>query len=305
MTMKTEKPIEFTMEKLHDSRFIHNLKSSHYVIMPVDLLFGYDTLTIQEKFFYACLVHYGNISVANGNVTENGQPIVYPAQRRLADEINLSQSTISRYTKSLAAVGLVEINDQGTGRHNWLTLFTPTEAEEKRSRQTPLEASGENSEGERDPDGLDKLKRPSKKNLKETRTPEEIVKTNMKRKAPYPKRRTKSVPDRRSAKTMADHFTTRYQEKFGGSSPLITGKEFKHFKDLIDHYGYDKVQEFVDFAVDYYDAFRRDKRLTDNLTVGMIYGFRGYLEEKVGQYAQKEAQPTPQPDEGVGDDSAW
>lgn len=293
MTMNTHRP-EHVTEKLRDSRFINKLKSSHYIILPVDMLFAYPELTIQEKFFYGCLVHYGNLSVANGNVTKEGHPIVYPSQRRLAEEIEISQPTVSRYTKKLAQVGLVKINEQGAGKHNWVTLYTPQDAQPPKAE--PEEVPEEGPKKEAPP-----IEGPPA-------TAKAIIDAHMARKPkarPPVKRRT--VPDRRNSKTMAEYYSARYGEVFKAKPPLMTGKEFKHFKDLIDHYGYDKVTEFVDFAIDYYEAFRRDKQLTGNPTVGMIYGFRNYLEEKVEQYygQQKEAKSVPVPDEGLGNDSAW
>ena len=113
-------------KQLKESAFIDKLKNNHYVICPKEILFGYENVTLQEKFAYLYLIQYGLFSIMNGHVDKDGNPIIYASQERLAKDMNVSQPTISRYCKKLEEAGLIAIYSQGNGASNYTTVFPPT-----------------------------------------------------------------------------------------------------------------------------------------------------------------------------------
>ena len=80
---------------LKNSPFIEQLKEDYYVICPKELLYGYPNLTMQEKLAYLYLIQYGLYSIINRIVDEEGNPIIYASQERLAKDMSVSQSTVS------------------------------------------------------------------------------------------------------------------------------------------------------------------------------------------------------------------
>jgi hypothetical protein len=305
--------------KLKDSPFIKKLKESHYIILPKEILFGYPELTMQEKLCYGYLVHYGNISIVNNNVDDNGNPIVYPSQTRLSNEMGISQSTVSRYVKKLEASKLVRINDLGNGKNNWVTVLSPgdlcTDESETDAQVNTEPMHGciqdirDTKTGESKKTGdvpvSDKLLKPSKRVTQSNQTVQDIISKHMSRqpKPTKPKENPsgKRVVDARNSKTLYQHYTEVYHKKFGSKPPASSGKDLKLLKDMINYYDYDRVVEFIDFAVLYFDTFQRDKRIQGKPTIGMIWGFRAYIEEKADIFKEK-----PETGNDTGEsDSEW
>ena len=89
------------------------------------------------------------------------------------------------------------------------------------------------------------------------------------------------IVDSRSSRTMLEYFSLR-SEKELGAKPLITmGKDTVLINKLINHYGYEHVVDMIDFTLEHFSTFQRDKRITGNPTIGIIYGFREYIIEKM------------------------
>jgi predicted transcriptional regulator len=85
-----------------------------------------------------------------------------------------------------------------------------------------------------------------------------------------------------NSNTMIAHFNESFKEHFSGAvSPIELQKDRSLIKKLVDHYGYDFTKEMVDWAFTNYAQFRREKKLDGVLTIGVIFGFRAYLQDKV------------------------
>ena len=95
--------------------------------------------------------------------------------------------------------------------------------------------------------------------------------------------------------TLLKYFGQRFYDTFEDQAPLVAGKDQKHLKDLIDHYGYDTTRQMVDWMFDNWHIFRREKKIQGVPTVGLLYGFRAYLQEKI-MYTKEE---------NTFEDSAW
>ena len=101
------------------------------------------------------------------------------------------------------------------------------------------------------------------------------------RKTPFlPKeKKPRKVPQ--NCHTLLKYFGQRFYDTFEDQAPLVTGKDQKHLKDLIDHYGYDTTRQMVDWMFDNWHIFRREKKIQGVPTVGLLYGFRAYVQEKI------------------------
>jgi hypothetical protein len=95
--------------------------------------------------------------------------------------------------------------------------------------------------------------------------------------------------------TLLKYFGQRFYDTFEDQAPLVAGKDQKHLKELIDHYGYDTTQQMVDWMFDNWHTFRREKKIQGVPTVGLLYGFRAYTQEKI-MYTKEE---------NTFEDSAW
>lgn len=82
--------------------------------------------------------------------------------------------------------------------------------------------------------------------------------------------------------TMIAYFSESFKEFFDGATPPIElQKDRGLMKKLIDHYEYDFVKEMIDWAFNNYAQFRREKKIDGVLTIGIIFGFRAYLQDKI------------------------
>ena len=50
---------------------------------------------------------------------------------------------------------------------------------------------------------------------------------------------------------------------------------------MIEHYSYDTVKAMVDWMFKNWARFRRECKITSVPTVGILFGFRGYLQENL------------------------
>lgn len=83
-----------------------------------------------------------------------------------------------------------------------------------------------------------------------------------------------------NANTIVAYFGEKFKETFGGIAPLELGKDRKLMKQMIEHYGYDTVKVYIDWMFRNWAQFRRDCKLNGVPTIGMLYGFRSYLQEQ-------------------------
>ena len=119
----------------------------------------------------------------------------------------------------------------------------------------------------------------------------EIRKVKMERKKNRPRKPAQN------ANTIVSYFGECFKDRFGGVPPLELEKDRALMKKMIEHYGYDMVVELIDWLFGNYAEFARDCKITGVPTIGMFFGFRGYLHEKI-LYTQESSVP----DEG---DSVW
>ena len=99
-----------------------------------------------------------------------------------------------------------------------------------------------------------------------------IERRNAKRKVP------RKIPQ--NANTIVAYFGEKFKETFGGIPPLELGKDRKLMKQMIEHYGYDTVKMYIDWMFRNWAQFRRDCKLNGVPTIGLLYGFRSYLQEQ-------------------------
>jgi hypothetical protein len=83
-----------------------------------------------------------------------------------------------------------------------------------------------------------------------------------------------------NANTIVAYFGEKFKETLGGIAPLELGKDRKLMKQMIEHYGYDTVKVYIDWMFRNWAQFRRDCKLNGVPTIGMLYGFRSYLQEQ-------------------------
>jgi hypothetical protein len=83
-----------------------------------------------------------------------------------------------------------------------------------------------------------------------------------------------------NANTIVAYFGEKFKETLGGMPPLELGKDRKLMKQMIEHYGYDTVKVYIDWMFRNWAKFRRDCKLNGVPTIGMLYGFRSYLQEQ-------------------------
>lgn len=311
-------------KQLKESPFIDQLKNNHYVICPKDILFGFPNVTMQEKFAYLYLIQYGLFSIMNGHVDKAGNPIIYASQERLAKDMNVSQPTVSRYCKKLEEEGLISIHSQGKGASNYTTVYPTTYAQVNtkpihpriqyiRDKETVENKNTDATASEVNESNSFSLKASKKDKAREERKTTtrkavtdvigEILSKPPKARTEKPKPSDKPIHDRRNSKTLFEHYSGTYEKHFEGKPPLSTGKDLKLLKDLITHYGYDTVVGMIDFTLENFSSFKRDKSIMGQPTIGVIYGFRAYLEEK--SKLMQETPPTNDHGQSGNEESAW
>lgn len=83
-----------------------------------------------------------------------------------------------------------------------------------------------------------------------------------------------------NANTATAYFASKFQETFGCVAPLELAKDRALMKKMIEHYSYDTVIVMIDWLFRNWAKFRRECNLTGVPTVGMLFGFRSYLQEQ-------------------------
>lgn len=72
-----------------------------------------------------------------------------------------------------------------------------------------------------------------------------------------------------------------FKEHFGGTPPLELEKDRALVKKMIDHYGFDYVKEMFLWTFKNWAVFVREKKIKGLPTVGVIFGFRSYIQSKI------------------------
>jgi hypothetical protein len=90
-------------------------------------------------------------------------------------------------------------------------------------------------------------------------------------------------PRKRSqnANTIIEYFNDQFKKTFGGVAPLELEKDRKLMKQMIEHYGYDMSVAMIEWLFRNWAKFRRECKVNGVPTVGLVFGFRSYLQEKV------------------------
>lgn len=96
-------------------------------------------------------------------------------------------------------------------------------------------------------------------------------------------RQAKNVkPIRKNSTAMLGLFTEMFRDTFNGAPPVLdSGKDRKLLKDMIDHYGYDTVADMMNWMFKDWGVFVRDCKLKGLPSIGLLFGFRSYLQEKI------------------------
>lgn len=85
-----------------------------------------------------------------------------------------------------------------------------------------------------------------------------------------------------NANTIITYYREEFKRCFGGTAPVETGKDRKLMKMLIENYGYDTTISMVDWVFANWAQFKRECRLTSVPTIGIMFGFIGYIQEQLG-----------------------
>lgn len=86
----------------------------------------------------------------------------------------------------------------------------------------------------------------------------------------------------RNSKTILALFKAESNRLFGGCVPFETGKDMKLLRTMIDELGYDTTLEMMNWMFRNWAEFNRECKLRPGLpTIGMFWGFRAYLMEKI------------------------
>lgn len=104
----------------------------------------------------------------------------------------------------------------------------------------------------------------------------------------------RTVP--KNANTALRLFGSLFEETFEGKAPLVAGKDRSLLRQMIEHYGYETVETWMRWLFRNWSKFVRECKVNGVPTVGMLYGFRGYLQENAGE--------APPLEEAVGE-SPW
>jgi len=113
-----------------------------------------------------------------------------------------------------------------------------------------------------------------------------VKKTAERSKAVREKKEGKPRKVAQNSNTLVKYFAQEFQSTFGGTAPLDLAKDRNLMKKLINHYGYDNVKIGIDWTFRNWAKFRRECNLIGVPTVGMLFGFRGYLQEQLSTTAE-------------------
>ena len=304
--------------RLKGSPFIREMMKSNYVVCPNELLLGYPDLSNLDVCLYLHLVRFGLMSILNNHVESTGEPIVYPSQETLSKLLRVSQPTVSRGLEKLKQVRLISIHRRGLGISNLITVH----AVKQREKTIKVQQSVEESIPSQADTSFEKMGNRRKQKAQtaptESHSVEEILSGNT-GKVPKEKKKKLSTSeirealnraeggpqeetpkDRRNSLTLLSFFTSEVKRTLTVDPLVVRGKDLRLLKLLIDHYGYDRASELVEYAVTYWQQFKGAFHLSgDSPTIGLIWGYKSHLDEKANYISDSSSEPK---EEG---DSQW
>ena len=125
------------------------------------------------------------------------------------------------------------------------------------------------------------IEKPSRFKPEKKKSLDEIIEASSRMMSDEKRRKISKKPVRNSNSIIA-LIESESKRIFGGSVPLRTGKDLGQAKMMLETFGYDTVVEMLNWAFRNWAQFSRECRLTPSLpTVGLFWGFRAYLYEKV------------------------
>lgn len=99
---------------------------------------------------------------------------------------------------------------------------------------------------------------------------------------------TKVKDPPKNANTIISYFRETFQVNFGSVAPLEIQKDRSLAKKMIEHYGYDYTLEMFEWVFDNWAVFVREKKIKGVPTVGLVFGFRAYIQSKIGSDFQSD-----------------
>ncbi len=97
----------------------------------------------------------------------------------------------------------------------------------------------------------------------------------------------------KNSNTIIAHFNELFNEFFGGTPPIIVGKDNALIKKMITHYGFDYVDTMMFWMFKNWGKFVREKKITGIPSIGILWGYKLYFQEKVSKIMES------------SDDSEW
>ena len=89
----------------------------------------------------------------------------------------------------------------------------------------------------------------------------------------------------RNSNTIVAHYKELFKEIFGGVAPFQGKKDLALAKKMIDHYGYDFALKMLEWTFYNWAVFVREKNIKGVPTIGLIWGFRAYIQSKLTSYS--------------------
>lgn len=264
-----------------DSTFYDKLKSSSYVITPMEIIEQYPDLSKDAKFCYLYLLKYASISIANGHV-ENGIPLVFLSRGQVGERMGVNRNTATRYLSELVEVGLIKITRRGQGQVDVIEVYTPKDIASTSGCSIPRASSCTENRAQiynipniqKTPSDV-AAEPPPKPTLDEVK---QAVKVIEERKATKKQVSEKTVKVEKAEKLgtnkILKDFSMAVQNLLAAPAPLISGKERSLVKKLVEHYGEELTYKIFMWTVDNWFEFKRRKKLDGNPTVGLIWGYR-------------------------------
>lgn len=85
----------------------------------------------------------------------------------------------------------------------------------------------------------------------------------------------------KNSNSILSYYKENFKDTFGQIPPLELGKDRALIKKMIDHYGYDYTLDMFEWVFNHWSVFVREKNIKGLPTVGLIFGFRAYIQSKV------------------------
>jgi len=97
----------------------------------------------------------------------------------------------------------------------------------------------------------------------------------------------------KNSNAIVSHFNELFKEFFGGTPPIIIGKDNALLKKMISHYGFEYVDTMMVWMFKNWGKFVREKKITGIPSIGILWGYKLYFQEKVSKLMES------------SDDSEW